>query len=183
MKTAIEELRAFNDYIYGCLRLPTELRDRVVDEIDALSDDLEGLRKERDTKVVEIKCISEDELAKALASGTGQTIVMEAVKKPVSPEATDIEFLPSKESIVAAAIQIEGVTISLPQPARHGQVIAAARHFHMPDYHIAAACQGFVTSDGRFVNRVMAYHIAHRAGQPMLRTPNNYPDLYSEDLW
>lgn len=89
------------------------------------------------------------------------------------------------EHIIAAAIQIEGVTISLPLPARHGQVLHAAEALHMPDYSLRAACQGFLTSEGRFVNRVQAKQIAHRAGQPQLRpeSERHGRDLFSEDLW
>ena len=68
------------------------------------------------------------------------------------------------ERIVAAAIQVEGVTISLPIPARHGQVINAAEAMHLPQHMIAPSCQGFLTSEGRFVNRVQAKQIAHIAG-------------------
>jgi len=88
------------------------------------------------------------------------------------------------ERIIAAAIQIEGVTLSLPLPARHGQVLHAAEALHMPDHSLLAACQGFLTSTGRFVNRVQAKQIAHIAGQPQLRPENERThELYSEDLW
>lgn len=88
------------------------------------------------------------------------------------------------ERIVAAAIQIEGVTLSLPLPARHGQVLHSALNMHMPDGMVAMACQGFLTSTGRFVNRVQAKQIAHMAGQPQLRPESERTkDLYSEDLW
>lgn len=89
------------------------------------------------------------------------------------------------ETIVAAAIQVEGVTISLPQPARHGQVLFAAEVFVQSDDWMHTACQGFLTSHGRFVNRVQAKHIAHRAGQPQLRpVSDRHPtQLFSEDIW
>lgn len=89
------------------------------------------------------------------------------------------------ERIVAAAIQVEGVTISLPRPARHGQVLHAAGAMHLPDYLVAHACQGFLTSTGRFVNRVQAKQIAHIAQQPQLRpeAQRHGRDLFSEDLW
>ncbi len=85
------------------------------------------------------------------------------------------------ETIVAAAMQYEGVTISLPQPARHGQVMQSAEAF-MTHYQIAASCQGFLTSTGRFVNRVQARQIAYVAGQNP-DTTGNERDLFSEDLW
>lgn len=87
----------------------------------------------------------------------------------------------SEERIVAAAVQYEGVTFSLPRPARHAQVLHSLDG-HLPQDAIAACCQGFLTSDGRFVNRVQARHIAHLAGQNP-KTTGNSRDLFSEDLW
>lgn len=89
------------------------------------------------------------------------------------------------ERIVAAAIEIEGLVISLPQPARHGQVHAACDAARIPVDVYLRGTQGFLTSTGRFVNRVMAKHIAHRAGQHQMRPEKdrNQRDLYSEDLW
>lgn len=86
------------------------------------------------------------------------------------------------EHIVAAAIQIDGVTISLPRPARHGTVLAAA------DWYLKTEpgreVQGFLTSTGRFVNRIQARHIADIAGQKPGRSGGrDNPELYSEDLW
>lgn len=87
-----------------------------------------------------------------------------------------------KETIVAAAVQIEGTTISLPQPARHGQVLMCA-HEIVTEAHLHTAVQGFLTSTGRFVNRVQAKHIAHRAGQPTIRDNLHETQAFSEDFW
>ncbi len=88
----------------------------------------------------------------------------------------------NKETIVAAAIQVDGVTISLPQPARHGQVLHATEGF-LSDEQCAWAVQGFLTSRGRFVTRVEAKQIAHRAGQPIVRDNPHPRDAFSEDFW
>lgn len=87
------------------------------------------------------------------------------------------------ETIAAAAVQIEGMTISLPRPARHGQVLHALDAMHLPDYHVHGACQGFLTSEGRFVNRVQAKQIAHIARQPVIRDNPHDRDAFSEDFW
>jgi hypothetical protein len=84
------------------------------------------------------------------------------------------------ERIVAAAIQIENVTISLPQPARHAQVIACA--YEYLDIEPGRETQGFITSEGRFVNRIEARVIAFRANQNPRRTGSDC-ELFSEDLW
>lgn len=84
------------------------------------------------------------------------------------------------ERIVAAAIQWEGVTISLPQPARHHTVMHSIHV--LSQVQLAAATQGFLTSEGRFVNRVLARDIAYVAGQEPKQTGSGY-ELYSEDLW
>lgn len=89
------------------------------------------------------------------------------------------------ETIIAAAIQIEGMTLSLPRPARHAQVMHAAEALQMPSHALLSACQGFLTSEGRFVNRVQALQIVHVAGQEQLRqeSERHHRDLFSEDLW
>lgn len=88
------------------------------------------------------------------------------------------------ERIIATAIQIEGLTISLPKPARHAQVMHSAEDILSRDM-LSYAAQWFLTSAGRFVNRVQAKHIAHIAGQEQLRPESErHPrDLFSEDLW
>ena len=86
------------------------------------------------------------------------------------------------ETIVAAAVQIEGVTFSLPKPARHGQVLHSLLDI-MANHYVTTACQGFMTSEGRFVNRVQAKHIAHIAGQEIIRPDPHDRDAFSEDFW
>ena len=81
------------------------------------------------------------------------------------------------ETIVAAAIQCRGLTLSLPRPAGHGEVMALS-----VGGNYRADVQGFLTSDGRFVTRVEAMKIAHRAKQAF-REPQRSHELFSEDLW
>ena len=91
---------------------------------------------------------------------------------------------PVKESIVAAAIQIEGVTISLPQPARHGEILFSCDSFIKNEVsRLYNATQGFLTSTGRFVNRIQARQIAFLAGQNPGNSGGTSPELFSEDLW
>lgn len=81
--------------------------------------------------------------------------------------------------IVAAAVKSNGLTISLPRPARHYQILAK-----MPARMATAVKpseQGFVTDGGEFVGRVEAKSIARAAGQLLKETPQ--PELFSEDLW
>lgn len=89
---------------------------------------------------------------------------------------------PQAEHIVAAAVQIEGVTISLPRPTRHGTILACISYsLNISPGH---ELQGFLTSTGRFVNRIQARHIADIAGQQPGRSGGrDNPELYSEDLW
>lgn len=81
------------------------------------------------------------------------------------------------ETIVAAAIQIGGLTFSLPRPAGHGEIMALSA-----GGHYRAEVQGFLTSDGRFVTRVEAMKIVHRAGQSFRERPRSH-ELFSEHLW
>ena len=88
------------------------------------------------------------------------------------------------EKIVAAAISIEGVILSLPKPARHGHIMASANEYVTGSSQIVTAQQGFLTSEGRFVNRIAARQIAYLAGQePIYSGQEGSPELFSEDLW
>lgn len=80
------------------------------------------------------------------------------------------------ERIVAAALQVDGLTYSLPRPAGHGEIFAL-----MP-IDPGREVQGFLTSEGRFVTRVEAMKIVHRAEQ-QFRTPQTSHELFSENLW
>lgn len=85
------------------------------------------------------------------------------------------------ERIVAAAMQVAGLTVSLPRPAGHGEVMAQASLYR--EWRAdGSEVQGFVTSEGRFVTRVEAMKIAHRAGQTFV-TKQLGPELFSENLW
>ena len=85
------------------------------------------------------------------------------------------------ETIIAAAVQYDGLTFSLPRPARHAQVLQCMEDILSVD-SIAHACQGFLTSEGRFVNRIQGRQIAYVAGQNP-GTTGGQRDLFSEDLW
>lgn len=122
----------------------------------------------------------------ALAADYGWDVVERAEEyKGIPDGVTEVKGWPSSkapETIVAAAIQIDGVTISLPKPARHGTILAAADWYlkTQPGQEV----QGFITSTGRFVNRIQARHIADIAGQKPGRSGGrDNPELYSEDLW
>lgn len=83
--------------------------------------------------------------------------------------------------IVAAAIY-HGATISLPPPARHHTILQSMSIVLKVDaVQVRPENEGFLTSDGRFVNRVEGYYIAWKAGQ--LKESKVVPELFSEDLW
>lgn len=64
---------------------------------------------------------------------------------------------------------------SLPKPARHDSLIRALVDQGKPDF--AKGEQGFITEDGRFLDREEAFVHAARFGQLKSRI------LFSEDLW
>lgn len=69
----------------------------------------------------------------------------------------------SAERIVAVAIQLDRLVLSLPPPARHEDLLAEV---HKGTGALGAADQqGFLTSTGRFVTRHAARDIAVAAGQ------------------
>lgn len=82
------------------------------------------------------------------------------------------------ERIVAAAV-FRGVVISLPAPARHHTILQSldAMAVDATGFHD----QGFLTSTGRYVNRVEAFGIAFKANQ--IISGARGPQLFSEDIW
>lgn len=89
--------------------------------------------------------------------------------------------------IVAAAIKHKGMVCFVKRPGRHYHVIRkmAASGIPIP----ITGTQGFVTSDGLFVDRVTAMKIALEAEQLLPKSCNGVPytqenrQLFSEDLW
>jgi len=85
------------------------------------------------------------------------------------------------ERIVAAAVY-HGATISLPPPARHHTILQSMDiEMGIQAAAVPPQAQGFITSTGRFVNRVEAFYIAFNAEQ--ITSGSEGPQLYSEDLW
>jgi hypothetical protein len=83
------------------------------------------------------------------------------------------------ERIVAVAVREGALTVSMPAPARHGDVL---RRLHdLTGIVLAGDDQGFLTSTGHFVGRQDAVEVARAAGQ--IVAPKWPPFLYSEDLW
>ena len=83
----------------------------------------------------------------------------------------------SEERITTAAIKSGGVIVTVERPGRHGECINWLNRLGQ-DY----MGQGFLTSHGRFVDRVEAGRIAKAAGQGEPRALCN-GNLFSEDLW
>jgi hypothetical protein len=83
------------------------------------------------------------------------------------------------ETIVAAAMQWRGFTVTLEAPARHGDIIhAIAQSIPETEWPVRGD-QGFLTSSGKFVGRNDAMEIARAAGQ----VQSTSDTLYTEDLW
>jgi len=84
------------------------------------------------------------------------------------------------ETIVCAAVLLDGVIWQLPRPARHHHILWALDQV-LPGRAIEAHNQGFMTSGGNYVDREAAAEIALAAAQ--VGTLHAPPCLYSEDLW
>lgn len=91
------------------------------------------------------------------------------------------------ERIDCAALCLRsGKVISLPRPARHGDVIR-----HMIDLlgltreDVGFSIQGFTTTQRRFVGRAVAFLIAYDAEQLKAETRviGGVMQLFSEDVW
>lgn len=95
------------------------------------------------------------------------------------------------EIVTTAALLVNGVIWTLPRPARHHILLHAWAHAHWvhdpvtntghPRKVPTDAVQGFMTSEGRFVDRKEAERIARACGQ--LKGPMLGHELTSEDLW
>lgn len=93
-----------------------------------------------------------------------------------------------REQIVAAAIRhneaarsFGGLTITVPKPGRHSDIL---RDVFALNPQLSLGCeQGFITSKGRFVDRLTASAIAIGAKQVTKELLIAGPYLYSEDLW
>ena len=86
--------------------------------------------------------------------------------------------------IVAAAIKVKDVTVSLPAPNRHHHIIHKIFEYGWLTDEIRKndlAEQGFIDSSGHFRSREEAFKIADEAGQIITGSTRGY--LFSEDLW
>jgi hypothetical protein len=84
--------------------------------------------------------------------------------------------------IAAAAIRKGDRVYTLPPPARHHDIIRLIAEETAERPAVTEQdTQGFVTNEGRFVNRRQAVLVAIRAGQ--IERPKWPGGLYSEDLW
>ena len=79
--------------------------------------------------------------------------------------------------IVAAAIRVNGLILSLPRPYRHHDIIKHAADLRIKELLFD---QGFLTSDVEYVDRGVAKFLAKEAGQEFLTERS---ELFSEDLW
>lgn len=80
------------------------------------------------------------------------------------------------ERIAQAAVRSKnGIVFTIDPPARHIDII---RHEVMPELDFE---QGFLTEDGRFVDRKEARRIAEAAGQIVGGPATD--SLYTENLW
>lgn len=88
---------------------------------------------------------------------------------------------PAPERIVAAAVKYGDLIVIAPRPGRHHHVLNGM--YALGDNPIAGPeDQGFLTSEGRFVSREVAVHIATDADQIVKK--HGHPGLlFSEDLW
>lgn len=86
------------------------------------------------------------------------------------------------ESIVAAAIKRGPVVFT---GTRHGHIIQQMVDLgfirELPKDRVMSDEQGFLTNEGRWVDRAEGMRLAIDAGQ--LEYREHFPELFSEDLW
>lgn len=81
--------------------------------------------------------------------------------------------------IVAAAVTVGDLVVSVPRPGRHGDVLHPLAKLGV---HVGPDEQGFLADNGEFYGRVTARTIALEAGQITGKTIHK-DELFSEDLW
>lgn len=81
------------------------------------------------------------------------------------------------EAITTAAVRAGELIVTIERPGRHGDCINFLNRYGL-DY----MDQGFLTTHGRFVDRVEAGKIAVAAGQGAPR-PQCNGNIFSEDMW
>lgn len=95
-----------------------------------------------------------------------------------------LKQLQADERIIAAAVRVGKVTLSMPPPARHWTIVnTLCGTLDMPEQtrYARPEDQGFLTDQGRFVSRREAMCIALVARQ--LKKPPMLQELFTEDLW
>jgi hypothetical protein len=85
-----------------------------------------------------------------------------------------------ERGIVAAACQIDGLTFSMPAPARHADVLWS---MDLLGVKCGRETQGFLDHRGVFMGRKAAMVIAHVFGQLAKGEFLKDESLYSEHLW
>lgn len=109
---------------------------------------------------------------------TGSKATPEAPEEGLRPSGYDPE---REERVVAAAICYGDIVAVMPQPSRHHDIIKAWHD--ATGQSTGGKCeQGFVTSEGRFVDRKVGLRIADRASQIIDKTGDPFR-LFSEDMW
>ena len=89
----------------------------------------------------------------------------------------------NREEIACVAIKYDDIGIlALPAPARHHHVMWARCFIDGRSSHPGRAAQGFLTTHGRFVDRVKGLKIATKRNQ-IVHKYGNPAELYSEDMW
>lgn len=83
--------------------------------------------------------------------------------------------------ITTAAIRLGKLIVTLPRPYRHPDICMELESLNVAYALIYAGAQGFLTSEGEFVNRRQAFEIAKAAGQLIGHQETN--ELYSEDIF
>lgn len=86
-----------------------------------------------------------------------------------------------ERGIVAAACQVDGLTFSMPAPARHHDVLWSMGMAGVKC--CGSVTQGFLDHRGVFVGRKAAMIVAQNWGQIDLSEFEDGGDLYSEHVW
>lgn len=85
-----------------------------------------------------------------------------------------------ERGIVAAACQVNGVTLSMPAPARHCDILWSMEGLLKAN---AEEVQGFLDHRGVFLGREAALIVAMQWGQISQEEFDGSKELFSEHIW
>lgn len=119
-------------------------------------------------------------IVKLVDYGSFNTVMFDNVRKIEPPPAETARPRHMERGIVAAACRFDDLTLSMPAPARHGDILFALEAIGVDPVSVD---QGFLDHRGVYLSRRTAKIVAGQHRQINRAQMEAGGDLFSEDLW